>query len=288
MQKNNKRYSLNSARYGRGGRHRIGEPEDRLGLPQKIQEFRIDKAVQALKGKISELGIGNGELNLFIGTGQYFHKPDHDRIIVLNSKSALNDFCGTQLPHEKSDFVELLLDCSLNSADIDNLTDELDKVANTVCSGEVNAVDEGSWTHGFAIGDELKIFSQNSLLCKLSGLCFQIAAGNDVEQLLIDDIESVRITLSEEPWNDQDISLECRDDIIVELLNLSYENDYRDLAMLMVDTEWCVKAAALLCLNLRKLGHKSVQLKLPKVLTVQGNPWVENRHNLWTRFSNSK
>ena len=280
-------YSANTVRFARSGQNRKSDGGKGVGHAgrRNVPDFSIDKSIQTLKTKISELGIKNRELNLFLGTGQYFHNPKRDRLLVLNSESGLNSF-DTVSPNIKSDFLVPLLDCSLQSTDIDKFSDELDKIGGNVYHGEVNAIDEGLWTHGFVINNNFKVFSQNSLLCKLTLTSFDFVTDGALQQLSIQDINSVRISLSEEPWNDQTIAIECKDESIIPLLTFGYENDYRDLAMLMMDTEWSVKAAALLCLNLRKLGNKTVHLKLPKVLTIQGNPWVESRHDLWTRFSN--
>ena len=279
-------YSGNTVRFARAGRSRKSDDDKGVGQigRKKIPNLSIDKAIQTVKTKISELGIKNTELNLFLGTGQYFHNTKRDRLLVLNSDSGLNEF-DTVTPSRSSDFIVPLLDCSLQSTDVDKFSDELGKIGGNIYHGEVNAVDEGLWTHGFVISNYFKIFSQISLLCKLTRASFDFVKDGILQQLPIQDITSVRITLSEEPWNDQTIAIECKDESIVPLLTFGYENDYRDLAMLMVDTEWSVKTAALLCLNLRKLGNKTAHLKLPKVLTIQGNPWVENRHALWTQFS---
>ena len=285
---NYRNYSTNLIKCARGGNSRKNEV-DGGGWSQKtstkIQDFTIDRALQAVRTKLAEFGVESKESNLFLGTSQYFHKPNRDRILVLNSESGLDDFGLATSSRRDSDFIEPVLDFSLQSTDIDTFSDELSKIARNVCNGEVNAVDEGLWTHGFVVNGNIKIFSRSSLVSRLSHESFEYATEERLQRIPAHDITSIRVTLSDEPWNDQTLSLECKNDTIVPLLTFGYENDYRDLAMLMVDTEWSVKAAALLCLQLKRLGNKTVHLKLPKVLTIQGNPWVENRHDLWTRFS---
>ena len=224
-------------------------------------------------------------MNLFLGIGQYFRNPKRDRVFVLNAQSGLDNFSAV-VQCKNGGFMEPLLDCSLQSVDVDRFADELLKISSHVYSGEVNAVDNGPWTHGFILGDHFKIFSQALLQCHLNVVSFEYATEGKLKQVPTDEISSVIVGLSEEPWNDQTLSVECKSGNIIPLFTFSNENEYRDLAMLMVDTEWSVKAAALLCLKLRKLGNSIVQLKLPKVLTIQGNPWVETRHDLWTKFSN--
>jgi len=275
-------YSTSIVTHARGGGHRQkGGHNQTSGVV--IQDSSIDNALQTVKTRVSKLELRPTEVNLFLGIGQYFRNPKRDRVFVLHAKSGLDNFSAAELCN--NNFMEPLLDCSLQSCDVDMLLDELHKISNHVYSGEVNAVDNRPWTQGFVLGDHFKIFSQTLLQCHLNMASFEYATEGKLEQIPIDEISSVIVGLSEEPWNNQTLSVECKSGNIVPLLTFSNENEYRDLAMLMVDTEWSVKAAALLCLKLRKFGNSIVQLKLPKVLTIQGNPWVETRHDLWTKFS---
>lgn len=278
--------STTTFRYSRG-RKRSSDGLANYGNKVKndVKGLSLSEAMQAFKSGISSLDKEGGELNLYLGTGQYFDNPQRDRVIVLHSETEF-DFGSTQTPGGNSGFMNNLLDCSLLSDDVDKFSDELGKHGNNICNGEVNSIGMGSWSHGFVIGDEFKIFSQNALICKLGRSSFKCLLNDRIKDIPIQNVNAVRVMLSEEPWNEQAIVIECQNEELIPLLTLSYENDFRDLAMLMVDTEWSVKTAALLCLKLRKLGNQTAQLKLPKVLTLQGNPWVENRHALWTRFSN--
>ena len=283
---NCRQFSVHNLKLARGrNRPNDGRTVGGSLIGSKIEDLCIDKALGAFHAKLSEFGLNGRDLNLYIGTGQYFDNPKRDRVLVLHSASNFDEFAVS--PNENPDFVERILDCSLPSSDIDQFSDELGEIAGRISSGEINSVNTGNWTHGFVIHDVLKIFSHESLLCKLFGTTLQVLADGKVENFPAQSIESLSVMLSEEPWNEQAVVIGCKGGQTVPLLTFSYDNDNRDLAMLMVDTEWSVKVAALLCLKLRSFGNKEVQLKLPKVLTVQGNPWVENRHNLWTRFSNS-
>ena len=101
----------------------------------------------------------------------------------------------------------------------------------------MNAVNEGLWTHGFVVNGNIKIFSRSSLVSRLSHESFEYATEERLQRIPAHDITSIRVTLSDEPWNDQTLSIECKNDTIVPLLTFGYENDYRDLAMLVVDPD---------------------------------------------------
>ena len=51
-------------------------------------------------------------------------------------------------------------------------------------------------------------------------------------------------------------------------------------ALLMATTEWMVKAAGHVTLQLRQFGYQA-QLNLPKSLTAEGNAYVRQRNVAW-------
>lgn len=58
------------------------------------------------------------------------------------------------------------------------------------------------------------------------------------------------------------------------------EKEEARLTLLMISTEWMVKAAGSLVLSLRRLGF-TYQLRLPRSLLAEGNPAVRNRNEQW-------
>ncbi len=234
-------------------------------------QVSVDSAVNTIKKRISNPAEKLD--NLYVGIGQYYSDPIRERIVVLSGK-----FQSSESPPET------LLDCSLETNSVDNFLDRIEKLSTNVCYGEVNSVDKGQWNYGFTIKPDFKIFTNKSLVFQfLNNENLQLVNKGNKEDVSLNSIKSVNVHLSEEPWNEQGIDIQLKDDTYMGLVHFEIDNDERDLALLMMDTEWTVKAAALLCLNMKKLGHK-VDLKLPRSLTIQGNPWVENRQHTWTRL----
>lgn len=250
----------------------------------KIPDLNVKKSIEMIKEKLEKSDLNKVQSSLYVAAGQYYHTPKRDRVLVMHSST--NFLESKKADGHFSLGLQELLDCSLTSEDFDLLLKEINLLTKKWCHGEVNAVDVGDWTHGFILGQNFKIFSKTSLICDFTQSSLRASFDGLVEEIPLGDIKSVIVNLSEEPWDEQSLAIECADDEYTELLSYTIENETRDLATVMIDTEWTVKAAALLCLKVRKLGY-NVGLKLPKVLTVQGNPWVENRHDMWTRFMTS-
>ena len=249
----------------------------------KIQDLDVKNAVAMVKEKLEKSDLNKMQSSLYVAVGQYYHKPRRDRVLVMHSPTK---FLETKADGNFSLGLQELVDCSLTSEDFDSLLKEINLLTKNWSHGEVNAVDVGGWTHGFVLGQDFKIFSKTSLICDFTQSSVRASFDGLAEEVPFGDVKSVIVNLSEEPWDEQSLAIECANDEYIELLSYTIENETRDLATVMIDTEWTVKAAALLCLKLRKLGC-NVGLRLPKVLTVQGNPWVENRHDMWTRFMTS-
>eukprot|EP00794_Sanderia_malayensis_P005605 gene5605-6295_t len=240
----------------------------------EIPEMTVEKAFHAINERTTQLD----KPNLYIGIGQYFANPERERVIVF-SRALFNEI----LKNKQKALIEpeILLDCSLGTEDIDLLLDKVGSLKASISHGEVNSIDKGQWNFGFTIKPEFEIFNREATVCHfIQNTKLRLVNGDTID---LEDIKSVNVYLSDEPWNEQSINLEMIDDSFVNLVDFEIDNDNRDLAMLMIDTEWTVKAAALLCLNIKNRSQK-VDLKLPRNLTIQGNPWVENRQNTWTRL----
>ena len=252
----------------------------------QISALSVEQAHEIATKKIAGCDLDSENDQIFIGTGQYFHMVGRDRVFVLHSKDG---FGQPMRKASTSEGQKIILDCNLASGDVDKLMDKLETATNCkLCNGEINSVDRGDWTFGFTMRHEFAIFSKNALsCCNLNGnKTLNLMVNGEEEVIPLTQVKNINVILSEEPWNEQAIEIELKNETFTQIVGYSLENDMRDLATLMVDTEWSVKAAALLCLKVRKLGYP-VNLRLPRVLTVQGNPWVENRHEIWTKFSSS-
>ena len=229
--------------------------------------------------------------HLYVGTGQYFQDQDNDRLIFLALHS---------LPdNSKEDGVnvlslpETILDCCMNPDHYDKLMKSLENtefIHNPISTGELDFIGNGDWSFGFSVKPSFSLFSRlNGIYSSFvpkgkTSTHLRVCNNGLFEDIPIQDISSVNVSLSPDPWNERTIDLELHGGELLTILDMEVEGDNRDLSSLMIDTEWLVVCAGLLCLNIRKALISNVTLKLPRVLTTQGNPWVEVRQKAWIEF----
>lgn len=249
--------------------------QQNLGPHAQVLPIRIPNAVQIVKENMKTSALPISESMLYLGIGQYFNDPQRERVVILHASSEFSGY-----PHA------VILDGSLASSDVNALMKELELIHTNFSHGEINSVDKSCWKYGFTVQPNFRIFTEQSWHCDLLSDRLRILSNESFEEIALADIVSVNVHVSEEPWDQQAIEIQLKDDSYCGLMHLEVSNEKRDLAMLMIDTEWTVKAAAILCLKIKQLGHK-VDLRLPKELTIQGNPWVQDRHNSWTRLITS-
>ena len=213
---------------------------------------------------------------IFAGTGQYHEEKHQDRLVMLNlvddflQDSSINLFDSQEL-----------LDCCLRDSDVDLLIDNLKAHSKfPVYNGEVDIVDSSPWQHGFTLKpfsifttvERILLFNDNKLYVNTLG---------DVQNIPIDDIEYVGLWVSDEPYNERRLLLGLKGLQTKLLLSIDREIKSCDLAQLTVDTEWMMKAAALLCVHISQAGNSNIYLKVSPCLQPINNEWVAMRQKIW-------
>lgn len=219
------------------------------------------------------------EKRIFIGTGQYYQHKTNERVVVLS--------LGTE---EKLRAPMVLLDTTLSSLDVEKLEEKVRGLSRVLqlSTGEVDCVNDEEWKFGFEKSPLFSIFSTSGICCMLKakdGLSpsLRIFDGPLSEDILLSDIKHVQVSLSSEPWNERKLELQLNNGDLLTVVQDFDEDESSDLGMLMMSTEWLVKAGAHLCLMVRQTlgGHSQVSLQLPNVLRAEVNPWVSLRHKAW-------
>ena len=213
---------------------------------------------------------------LFAGTGQYFQQQvDHDRVLMLH-------FAENFLTDEKLSLFDtsLLIDCCLRYSDVDYFMKNIKTHSNLpVYYGEVDFLESSSWHYGFTL-EPFSIFSGDERICFLENDYLFISTYGKPKVYNISDIKYVGLWVSDEPYNERKLLIGLNSGKSKNLVYTTKENLHCDLAALTVDTEWMMKAAALLCLKLAQKDHK-VQLKISPVLQPGNNDWVAIRQKIW-------
>ncbi|EDO43133.1 predicted protein [Nematostella vectensis] len=246
----------------------------------------IFRHVNSLSGKPTSLreavetireNVCGRKCDIFIGTGQYYHHETNDRIVCLSFDNS-----------KAMDPPRTILDTVINSDEIDTLEGEIAGIPEclSLLTGEVDSVHDQPWLFGFASKPEFKVFSERGILLHhrtiQDGQVFHVSDSSMSEEVMLDQIKAVQVTLSEEPWNSRKVELEVNNTELVSVVEDTRENGSSDLSELMMSTEWLVKMAGLMCLLIRQVGVCSgVSLKLPAELRAEGNPWIELRNQVW-------
>lgn len=212
----------------------------------------------------------------FAGTGQYYQVKDQDRIVVLNF--AEDFIADTQV--NLFDTVTLL-DCSLKLTDVDLFMQNIKGVSNLpIYNGEVDFLHTAPWQYGFTL-KPFSIFSGDERICFLKDDKIYLSNLGHTEVFDVADVDHVSLWVSDEPYNEKKLVLNLKGNINKTLISVEQNIVYCDLATLTVNTEWMMKAAALLCVNLTRKGNESAHLRLSPVLQPVNNNWVAIRQKIW-------
>lgn len=214
--------------------------------------------------------------SIFAGTGQYHESTVEDRILMLNfGENFLTD------PDVSLFDTTPLLDCCVKPSDLDTLLEDVKLHSNLpVYNGEVDFINKSDWQYGFTL-KPFSIFSGDERICFIKADQIYTSFEGKTEVIDIKDIEYVGLFVSDEPYNERKLLLGLKGKPSKTLLFVERHDTQCDLGELTVDTEWMMKTAALLCVNLTRYGNDKVHLKLSPVLLPGNNPWVAMRHKLW-------
>jgi len=216
---------------------------------------------------------------VFAGTGQYHEKKDSDRVIMLQFE---DDFlANTPITFF---YTNQLLDCCMSDSDIDLFMANVKSNATLpVYNGELDIVNQSTWGYGFTLkpfsiftGDERILLVQNELV--------YISTEGNTDVIGIDDISHVGLWVSEEPYNERKLMIGLKNDTKRTLIDIALDLKQCDLAQLTVETEWLMKTAALLCINISRQGNKEAHLRVSPVLQPVNNQWVAMRVKNWTQM----
>eukprot|EP00118_Oscarella_pearsei_P024491 m.306176 g.306176 ORF g.306176 m.306176 type:complete len:294 (+) comp41023_c0_seq1:2336-3217(+) len=233
----------------------------------------------------------SSHVGLFLGTSQYnatpkvtAETPDSNRLVVLCLGDAWTPFRDTP-PRE---ILDVTTSCTLNEV---AKAVRAAGLSQKILTGEVDCLGKRAWSHGYSVED-FSIFSRVEpvLWTKVffTGPAFCVASGS---RFHVDDVISVQVKMSDEPWEERSLQLEVKNKEKKELVSIlemvsSLEEVTGDaMADLVFSTEWIVKAGAQLCIassRLSSLGHRP-QLKLPRVLLEDSNVYVRLRNDAWAR-----
>eukprot|EP00040_Diaphanoeca_grandis_P019933 m.105628 g.105628 ORF g.105628 m.105628 type:complete len:301 (-) comp27663_c0_seq1:200-1102(-) len=245
------------------------------------------KAMEAIRAEASELVLGK---HVLIGTGQYSaptsdtNEQDNtgelwERLIVCSLGSEVRE------QYEPEQICDLALPEGVGVEAMEHAL--LIAGATTVHIGELDCVGDGDWLYGSFHETTFHIFMVGQSLARVSaderGPVF-ILDPLDARAVAFGDIVNVIVWISDD-WTESGIDFLLSSGERVAVLadqagfDLSKWDGCRE-TMVMVMTEWIVKAAAGLCFQLIKAGYKA-PLILPRALTAEGNPKVKQRNELW-------
>ncbi|XP_065826933.1 uncharacterized protein [Oscarella lobularis] len=228
-------------------------------------------------------------LGLFLGVGQYNRHPERERLIVLSLGDAWAPFRDTP-PRE---LLDIQTECPYREI-VDDAVKEADMGQGNIFTGEVDSVGDDAWRHGYTI-ENFSIFSRRGpvLWSKIffSGPAFCLSNGRRIRP---DDIVSVRVNVSDEPWEIRRLEVELIEKNSTNLVDVletrcPLEDDAMGdpLANLVLSTEWMVKAGAQLCAASFRAAAAAnrlrPQLKLPRLLLEDANIYVRLRNEAWAK-----
>jgi len=221
---------------------------------------------------------------MLAGTGQFMLK-DNSRLVVLNfEENFLTDEEAVYLNPKH------LLDVGCH------LKHRL-KLYQCVCAntnlhvypGVLDFVNNSYWRFGFTL-NPYSMFSIDERLCILKGTDLHTSIRGRQEVVDVEDVEHIGVWVSKFPYNQRrlvlglknDTGLGCRSLVLVDDLN----NDTSgDLFRLAVDTEWMLKAAAVLCAKIRSQGNKDLYMKVSAPLQPKNNVWVAIQQKKWMKMA---
>merc|ERR1712168_539543 len=174
-----------------------------------------------------------------------------------------------------------LVDGCVPITEVDTYMDDVKKHSLLpVYTGELDFVNSSPWQFGFTL-KPFSIFSVDERLCLVNNNTVLTSVQGRTEVINIRDMDFVGLSVSEEPYNNLHLFIRLKNKTTKTLIRMERDNVACDLAKLTVDTEWLMKAAALLCLNLSNQGEGSIQLRMSPPLQPINNPWVAQRQKIW-------
>ena len=245
--------------------------------PLVLSEGKIEKhTIQDASSFLNNMLLQCKGAAIFAGIGQYHKEKDQDRLVMLNlvddflQDSSINVFDSQEL-----------LDCCLRDSEVDLLMDNLKSYSKfPVYNGEVDIVDSSPWQHGFTL-KPFSIFTTVERILLFDNKKLYINTLGDVQSIPVEDIEYVGLWVSEDPYNERRLLLGLKGLQTKMLLNVERNLKSCDLAQLTVDTEWMMKAAALLCVHISQAGNSNIYLKVSPCLQPVNNEWVAMRQKIW-------
>ena len=252
---------------------RVSQLLDKRRLQSSVAEA-LDIIQEGLRTKVAEKSAVGVQQRIFLGTGQYYEHKENERIVVLS------------LGKDSSPPV-VLLDSAIPSQQLDTLEGKISRFPGiSLSTGEVDCLNEGAWRFGFERKPDFSIFSASGVCCELKPESnLRLLYDSSVcEEVTFSNIKHVQVSLSAEPWHERKLEIQLKDDELLTVLEDSSPDESGDLGVLMMSTEWLVKAGGHLCLTLHQTGQ-SVPLLLPNVLRADGNAYVSLRNKAWAATS---
>jgi hypothetical protein len=177
----------------------------------------------------------------------------------------------------------------------------------SVSTGEMDFLHASTWQFGFIHETSFSVFGNRGPLAHLhlvngeSTLMIGDRDGNPVRNIPVKNIKNVLIRLSPEPWDERKLLVRLHGEAKEEVEILKdYLHDFeavhksatgreqRDaLTMLSCSTEWLVKTAGYLAVNINRMGGQT-QLLLPQVLMPAKNAHVKQRQDRWMQWLRSQ
>lgn len=245
----------------------------------------IESLISMVRRRIGE----ERNLNVFVGVGQYYNYEGHTRIVLLR--------LGDNWTPQRDIPPEQIADIATDRFSIRDVATTLQSlgICRSVLTGELDCIQDGDWKFGFVTGSRFSIFSRSGSVLQtksyFTGPKFQLKQEGHEVKCSPDDIKSVRIEISDEPWEYRQLLMELQSGQQLTVLESSDEQVLDEahvdppLAKLMMSTEWLVKAGAHICVASSRLGQVSRKplLLLPRILTEEGNMWVQMRNEAWAR-----
>ena len=161
--------------------------------------------------------------------------------------------------------------------------------AASLVHGEVDALGTGGWSHACFHDTTFSLFDIDGGLAHITPdetgrPVLRLWKSRDtLTDIPMAHIETVLVRLNDDN-SEVSVSVGARGNqehiVARAALEGSEENQHEELLALMVETEWMVKAAGHLAVALRRLGA-APGLRLPALLTADGNHFVAERNRRW-------
>jgi len=215
---------------------------------------------------------------VLVGYGQQYRDRAVERLLVL-------DVDGDFLEEYDANLFEseLVFDGLISQQHVDELFDTVTANAErSLYHCEFDFINTSDWRFGMTV-KPFSIFSADERLCVIDTEEREVYISSDgaTEDICIEDITSVYLMVSDEPYTQRTLGLGLQDDSKIAIIDYEDFKEITDLAQLTVETEWLMKAAGSLCKNLQMLSDKKIEFKMSSCLHPSNNEWVAMRQKLW-------